>query len=339
MAYAGYFLTQSSQPSTDINALKKSHLASDRMRGAVACSTQGINWVCGAPPDRLDGLDYLLVGKPPQRDVSALKEWAKCIGRAVQSGVEVILDYTDHHLGRSIGLPVHEFYRNSLGQASAITVPTRTLQTYLVAFGFLESVIHVIPDVIEQDIRPPKTSLVHNDLSVGLWFGDPSNISYLRQYLFNAGDRAKNWRLILVTSLEFLQDSKLQPGAWTRLIEGPLIFPHIWSLKTIEEAAELCDYALLPGDVSDIGKNGASPNRLLSALSVGLPTITSSVKSHSPFSDYWVDQTDLEGADLLIAQPFRWADKVLDFQKNIAPKFNPLAVTALWEELFDSLRP
>jgi hypothetical protein len=205
--------------------------------------------------------------------------------------------------------------------------------------GLPESVIHVIPDVIEQDVRPPKTSLVHPDISVGLWFGHPSNISYLKQYLVTAGERAKNWRLILVTSQEFLRASKLQPGTWTRLSEGPLVFPHPWGLKTVEEAAELCDYALLPGDVSDIGKNGASPNRLLSALSVGLPTITSSLKSHTPFSGYWVEQTDSEAADLLIAQPFTWADKVLDFQKNIAPKFNPLAVTALWESLFDSLRP
>ena len=51
------------------------------------------------------------------------------------------------------------------------------------------------------------------------------------------------------------------------------------------EAAKGCHVALIPSDVGDPRKNGASNNRLVTALALGLMPVATMIDAYLPFSE------------------------------------------------------
>jgi hypothetical protein len=337
MGATGYILTQSQSRGADASALELSTLASDRLRAAVFTTGGTVQWTCGAPPLAEWAGELLFVGKPPGSNAEALGLWDQQLSSARKGGAKVVTDYTDHHFRADNPSPLKEFYEKAFLHSDAISTPTGSLKSKLVAEGLDESRIVVIPDVIEQERRQPKLELAHGSESVGLWFGHPSNIGYLQQYLIQHPELSRRLKFLLVTDGKFLSANGLSPGKWARLAEGPLVYPYPWSLKALEEAAGLCDYAILPCGLRDPAKSGASPNRMMSALMLGLPPITHAADSHEPFAAYWVNAENLDEVESTVAHPYSRAEQTEEFQLQIAPQFSKEAVAAQWQQLWGRL--
>jgi hypothetical protein len=98
----------------------------------------------------------------------------------------------------------------------------------------------------------------------------------------------------------------------------------------VSSDADLC---VIPSDSSDPRKAGASSNRLLSALALGLPTAATPIPSYAEFSDYFVD---------IKSDPFSLSEPELSglcaliklAQANILEQYSREAVGRQWTNLF-----
>jgi len=115
-----------------------------------------------------------------------------------------------------------------------------------------------------------------------LWFGHATNTSYLVNYLQNNLLCDAGFRLITLSNgpgLEMLasHQQRLRSSIKLDLAE--------WSLQNMINASLVCHGCLIPSDLNDSRKAGASSNRLITAFALGLPVSADILESYAPFSD------------------------------------------------------
>ena len=304
-----------------ISAARRLHLASVRLRLAVACSAQE---ECGyfvsigerLPPD----VQVLIVPKIGSDDIDRRSyRWLSIILEARRRGTRVILDYTDHHLG--FDSPMRSFYESVIQLCDLCVVPSAYLKTVLSAVRQMN--IIEIRDALEYPIfpvRPQKSSE-----PIALWFGHGTNFSYLVNFLSenNIGNHCAS--LEIVSS----DDVVKWVNEHRRLIRMACVKARKWSVDALQEAALVSDVSLLPLGLTDPRKAGASSNRLITSFALGLPVITQSISS---YGEYRIFYTDIDEDDFLsvLRNPTRGHKKVHLAQRNIVPNYDPKAIGALW---------
>jgi hypothetical protein len=91
--------------------------------------------------------------------------------------------------------------------------------------------------------------------------------------------------------LQLLRSSSV---AWDKFI-NPIATT--WSVAGLEKVASECDFAFIPKG-SEPRKKGVSTNRLITSLTLGLPTFAGDFDSYKRFEDYFSPVEDLVKKDI-----------------------------------------
>ncbi len=308
--------------------LQTSHLASLRLRVAIAAETfsrSGFSVTFGEfIPTRIDVLFVPKIGADNISTRAPL--WLYLIRQARSLGAKVILDYTDHHLG--FASPMTAFYSEAITLTDVVIVPSAAMQQNLSLVANIRSTI--IRDTVEYSIQAPRRK--PNKKARLIWFGHGSNLQFLLSFLSSHDLRKCSEQLAIVTSVEAINwiaghAKKLLPPS-TQLIP--------WSRESLLQAALGADLAILPLGIYDPRKSGASSNRLITALTLGLPVVTHSLLSYRDYREFF---TDLEEDDYAAVIDAPWTEhpKVLRAQETIVPRYMPARVSQEWAHLLSNL--
>jgi glycosyltransferase involved in cell wall biosynthesis len=318
-------------PNCRLQDLERSTMASIRMRTAVSAKAA---CKAGYQPIFSDGhvrtkAGLIVVGKIDYiSDPARPGRWIAHLEKAKRSGAKVIIDYTDHHLATDS--PASQFYLQALTLANTIVCSSAALAGHL--SGRFRAHLVTIEDPVEIDIRPPGSR--SSDIPTALWFGHASNLPYLVDYLIKDFDLIRPMRLILMTNSYPLHSEFSDQLNSPKL--DPLDIQVVpWSLESMSTAAALSDFCLLPAGVNDPRKSGASSNRLLTALALGLPVAADPMASYLPFQRYFTNLRD-SGLNDLLDNPARYFEMVMKAQDHIKAKFSPEVIGMHWQSLIET---
>lgn len=301
-----------------------SQLASARLRlGLAAANLKDVGHEVCVGEQITPNCDCVLVGKIEANDLmTRAPHWLDQIDRAKASGARVVLDYTDHHLGFPSATG-SSFYKPVLGKVDSCVTSSSHMREMLARIFFGE--IRVIPDPIEVPYIPPKAVESTDNI---LWFGHPSNVSYLLRWIDGLAHHSSFKLIVLTNSIGF---QVIQRHTFTtRASISMSAFE--WSVENMVSAARVADFCVIPSDIHDPKKSGASSNRLLASLALGLPTAASPIPSYREFSEYFFDLD----ATLLPIEPSKLlglAQSVAQAQREVLPKYSMEAIGLQWVEL------
>lgn len=320
----------------DLDQLRIHNLASVRMRAAIAldaCSERKIKFTAG---DTIPiTVTQVVVGKIGSMDVDQRsKAWLAQLSSARARGVTILVDYTDHHIGfKSV---MSSFYAQVLKQADMVVCPSRQMQSMLheclaeICGPTTRPDMRIVADAIEVAISAPKTK-INNPVNM-LWFGHQSNIGYLAKFLAErlpALQQPKN--LLILTNEQGLQAfQELNPRVPRNLTVQ--IAP--WSISHMQKAAQYCDLCLIPSDPDDPRKSGVSPNRLITAFALGLPTAADNLNAYSEYRDYYID-LDSQELSQFLNHPESYHQALNAAQQLVVPYYFPYNIKKNWSEVLN----
>jgi hypothetical protein len=312
----------------NLSDLEQSNLASVRLRTAVGIKA---TLASGRKNILSDGFsnyraDVIVVGKLDYiNDPSRASRWLARIQSLKVAGAKIIVDYTDHHMAKQS--PAGFFYRDAIALADTIVASSHKLCEHILVSTGRQAVM--IDDPIEIPVTQPRVR--NNATKTALWFGHASNLPYLFDYLRERYVSNSARRLIVMTNQHPL------PEAYIKSLEIPNlssleinVIP--WSANDMITAANLADICLLPAGMMDPRKSGASSNRLLTALALGLPTAADMLDSYAPLSAYFMDLRDTD-LDRMLDEPESLFPKVQDAQQLIASEHTIPAAMQRWSRL------
>lgn len=311
----------------NIQSLTNHPLASIRMRAAVIAKTaMELGWrvTLGEQFDKNHQL--LFVGKIPANDIDQREPaWLRYISKRRASGTRVIVDYTDHYCG--FPGPMSSFYKAALPMAHRLVTPSLEMADLLKTCWSGESV--TIPDLCEidqQDFRKAGPSPWR-----ALWFGSASNVSYLTTFL-NSQENTQCLRLVnVVTNITGYRLIEKWRASFVGTQKMPEIKFFDWSINNLKNAAADSDIALIPSEKNDPRKAGASENRLVTSLALGLPTVATPLKSYLPLKNYFIPLGP-EWSDLLSHHVGSGDARLANVSKHL-DRFREPSLTAYWEAL------
>ena len=267
--------------------------------------------------------DKVVITKIGANNIQARQiQWLQQIERAKLSGAEIFMDYTDHHIGFESSMS--DFYRNVLSMVDVAIASSRMMKQNLAKY--YSGKIELVEDAIEyfpQDVKPV------NKPTTFLWFGHASNIEYLIAFIklgFRVGDQIKLIILSNEAGLEYFSKAQLSSAAEIQMQLG------VWSPETMVHASKLADACIIPINNVDPRKSGASSNRLITALALGLPVAAGALDSYIDFKKYYVD-IESEEFRVLIKDPSAFHHQVRLAQLNVLPKYSMQSLTKKWIEL------
>lgn len=314
--------------SLNIDVLKKSHLASIRLRAVPSISSAlQMGWRVTHGNSIVDTPSTLLIGKIGANDIEVRQAfWMDQIYQAKEHA-RIILDYTDHHLG--FDSPMSNFYESVIKIVDGCVVPSESM-SQLLSKKFHGS-INVIEDPLEITPTPPKQS--SKKPTTLLWFGHSSNIDFLIHFLstgFRIGDHIRLISLSNEDGLNHLANSNLISNAKIELNLA------VWSLENMVEAAKIADMCIIPSDLNNPKKVGVSSNRLITALTLGLPIAADNLLSYEEFGDYYCD---LRGANFreMLNDPARFRNLVAQAQADLTRRFSMNKIEEDWKTFFMGL--
>ncbi len=305
--------------------LHYSKLASVRLRSAVAFQSLNNRGHQLSVGEQIPAnSDIVLVGKIGANDIAARSlSWLDSIAKAKKNGSKIFLDYTDHHLG--FDSPMSDFYKSAVGIVDTCVTSSERLNLKL--NEFFSGEIHVIPDPIEIPVSPPRLVTAIKTI---LWFGHASNVGYLIQWLeglpignsFNLIGLTNENGFKLFSSYRFSTQTQVHANFFE------------WSIENMIQAAKHADLCVIPSDINDPRKVGASSNRLLTSLALGLPAAATILPSYQEFSEYFLD---LESNPLVLnaGEIEKLTDSVAEAQKHVIPHYSMECIGQKWFELLE----
>lgn len=307
-----------------LNNLAQSSLASTRLRSFLALkAAEALNWQVTFG-EKIQGYpDVVIVGKIGANQIDIrCPQWIKQIS-CVKKHARIFLDYTDHHLGTPSSMTA--FYKAAINMSDACIVPSEGMAKMLMQFW--SGPISLIEDPVEIECSPPKDSY-KNPVTL-LWFGHSSNIEFLIKFLRDGFCKGDHIRLIVLSNesgLYYFANSQIVSAA---KIEFNLA---LWSLENMKEAAKVSDGCIIPSDLNDSKKIGASSNRLITALALGLPTAADQLPSYQEFSRYYCDIRSQDFRNFL-NHPYKDRDLVIQAQTDVIPRFSMPKIENDWKDL------
>lgn len=321
-----------SSGSNSIDNLKYSNLASIRLRtfvAAQAACSAGFQTVLSDGESNKKS-DIIVVGKIDYiSDKNRPARWLSQIKKQKENKTKIIIDYTDHHLESDT--LASAFYRAAIPLADFVVCSSKKLKQHISRIFGLESI--VIEDPIEVPILKPIYK--NNSLKTILWFGHASNLDYLINCLEEYFSEENKARLILMTNAFPLPDkyAKRLDIPQLKNIEINVIS---WSKDDLIAASKISDFCIIPTGFNDPRKNGASANRLLTSLALGLPTLTDSLDSYQLFSDYYY-LINKENISRMIENPEINENKFFELEKLISEKYTQEIIGKNWISLIKNI--
>jgi hypothetical protein len=312
-----HWLLQGAWPGKD--AVFKSDLATIRLRSGPSAANLPAGSAMTFGDHAPEHARLLLVGKYHPNDPSRHRRWMDAIRYNRARGGKVWVDYTDNHLGADTDKS--RFYREAMQAADGVICPTPVLQSELKKYW--SGPTEIIEDANDLPILPPKTAL-SSPRSL-MWFGDASNLPYLFGAL-GIFPRAIPLRLFILTrqaALGWISENAVKAPGNVQIQFCP------WSIGNMIHTAGLADACVIPSDPADPRKNGASSNRLISALALGLPVAADMLDSYREFAACFVDLRSARFHDL-VADPLKYREMVLRAQAGIVPGFSIDAIGGKW---------
>jgi hypothetical protein len=309
-----------------VDELGSSNLASHRLRLAVAAKGFRDSGECSVlVGDQLTEMpDALLVGKIGAQQIEARAPlWLKAMQEVRNAGGRVILDYTDNHLGHQSVMTA--FYSQAVSIAQRIVVPSEGMRAVLP--NSLQTRVTVIPDALEYEPVPPRQT----STKIGVWFGHGSNVPYLLDYFRQNGVAHYFDSLIICTDSTTLAAISRSHA----LKYMPPVRGIVWSVENQRKALLAADFAFLPVGLNDPRKSGAGANRLITALCLGIPVFTQSLKAYLPHSFYYVD-IDSPGWENKLAFNEANLKLVIEYQSKIVPAFQLKNIASDWHLIFSN---
>lgn len=308
-----------------LHQLKTSNLASVRLRAAVAaqqCLSVGVS--CAIGDNELIDPDILIVCKIGADGIDTRsKTWLHLISTAKKNGAKVVLDYTDHHFANVSVMS--DFYNRVLEYCDSIVIPSLAMKSNI--RNYWAGTTAVIPDAIEYEIQIPRLS--QGDRPSALWFGHPTNLEFLVKFI-QVGDIAKKLSsLVICTDARGIQWIAANRGYFKSL----RIVLVQWSVAVLPKLASQCSFALLPAGKLDPRKSGASENRLITALALGLPVIANSLPAYQPYRAFYSD-IDEDDYMSVVTNPEKMHELVRQAQASLIPKFSCKTIGMMWGEFF-----
>jgi hypothetical protein len=327
------FLIDCNSESECIENLKLNHLASVRLRTAVsAVAAKKLNFtvLCS------DGLNdttsnILVVGKITNiTDVNRPSRWLNKISKLKSLNTKIVIDYTDHHIDENSDRG--DFYRKSIKFADAVVCSSVFLKKELKRY--FDGPIYIIEEPIEVPIIPPVEK--NNDTKNILWFGHESNLPYLFNCLLNIFDDNIHARLILMTNVVPFPKEYCELLSIKKL-ENIDINVVPWSSEDLIKAASMCDFCILPTGYMNTKKAGASSNRLVTSLALGLPVLSDNLHSYQKFSEYFeiLNTSNLIKYTNTLNYDFQ---NIKKSQKLIASNFSKEFIISAWQKFFNDLK-
>lgn len=211
--------------------------------------------------------------------------WLAAINDYICSGRPVVIDYTDNHL--DLQGAMNRFYAQIPNhQHVHWVVPSLWLLESLSKRGFQN--IYVINDAFEVPAVSPRSELIAGARGLHvLWFGHPSNLPYLAQFLAQQVSPESESFVLHIVSGGFNPSPLLEQLKNLPFINDAISYD--WSVKNLVNVAKSVDLCLLPGNPFDPRKAGVGVNRLVTALALGLPTMASQYSSYSQLKDYFLE--------------------------------------------------
>ena len=259
-------------------------LASVRLRMAMFLHPTFRNYrVTFSDSCNIKEVDYLFVAKMGVNRISYTNQFVNLVNQAIENNKKVFIDYTDHHLGNS-NSEMYDFYNKIINKNVNVTVSSNLLREEIKNYckeGFL------IEDPYEIDIQ----KVTKNNNRTFLWFGHPSNSSYLFKFL-------SNWKpnylcnLYIMTSPEGLNHASLELNK-INLSHNIQIKLFYWSLENMLRIKESISGILIPGDTKSIKKN-VSNNRLITSFALGCPVAATYYDSYLEYKKYFCNIDDDE---------------------------------------------
>jgi hypothetical protein len=250
---------------------------------------------------------------PPQKQA----DWLKTIFKFDRP---VVLDYTDDHIQHQTVMS--DFYRIALERVDQVVCSSEQLQKSITSVYSKKT--SVIEDAVEYLPLPPKST--PNKPRRLLWFGHHSNIGALQRFLhtFNPPMPVE----VMVLSTEQGRQM-LQTGTAPQSPSVRLLFK-LWSIDEMPKAAMQCDACIIPVDDASPAKKGASSNRLLTALTLGLPTCADLIPSYMGFQDFLAD---LRGQqfDQVIMNPQAYHRQIELAQSHIQQYYSFQSLGQKWQ--------
>ena len=311
-----------------VEDLSKSNSASIRMRaGLVGMHSHDIGVKFSAGDHINTKADIVVVGKiggDCQNGRANL--WMNQISQANQKSKKIILDYTDHYLDSSSS-SMGVFYKNVLPLIDKSVVSSSRISRLLAKFFYKD--ITVIEDPVEIQITPPKYIVPTGEMTL-LWFGHATNIFYLVNYLKNNFLCDEKFKLIVLSNipgLEILASHQQYLRSTIRINLAE------WSLPNMINASKVSNGCLIPSDLNDLRKSGASSNRLITAFALGLPVSADILESYAPFSDYFHDIRSMP-LSVFLNHLSSYNKKVELAQQTIVPMFSQEELINKWKSFF-----
>lgn len=312
---------------------RKSNLASIRIRSALCAQVVEKSGGITRFSDGFDQTcpDVLLIGKIDNiTDPMRSGRWLNHVNACKAKGSRIVVDYTDHHLATQG--PNAQFYQAIIELADIFICSSRILELHLHNFGVDK--VCVIADPIEVDILPPKN--IRNNVVCALWFGHATNFPYFMDFLRSLKNFSQPFKIFSITNAYPLPQSKIAQIS-------ALLPEHIdvaflpWSMDTLMKVAGVCDCAVIPAGVSDPRKSGASANRLLTAMALGLPTFADPLDSYMEFQEFFKFLTPDHLAQFINQPEVSWSSRVLEVQKIIMKKYTTDAIGNQWRKLIKDM--
>jgi SAM-dependent methyltransferase len=326
------FLFDATSSDRTIESLQNSQLASTRLRTGVAAeAAKNLNYQINLYDGQSNKhVDMIVVGKVNNvNDEKRPERWLQRIIKAKTSGSKIILDYTDHHLEQNTA--TGDFYRKSINHADAIICSSEHLKISI--SKFFSGPVFVIEEPIDVSIIPPKEK--NNDVKTILWFGHASNLPYLLDCLVNMFSHDIHARLIIMTNAyPFPEEySKILNVDALKNIDINVV---PWSNKDLIKASNIADFCILPTGYKDAKKAGASSNRLITALALGMPVLSDQLLSYQKFSGYF-EILSLENLLKFTNDATYNFQKIINFQEVVALDYSRSNFMHSWSIFFNDI--
>ncbi len=266
--------------------------------------------------------DSLIVGKIGSHDIDLRSEaWFTEIASAKSRGSFIFLDYSDHYLG--IQGQMTQFYKSVIELVDHCIVPSSFMASLL--SKFYDGPISIIEDAIEVSPQPVKKNVMSFS-PTALWFGHASNINFLVDFINSSGFLMSGCNLIVLSNKQGLD---IFSGYPLRLIDPQKIRLGLWSVESMLSAASIADFSIIPSDLSNPRKLGASSNRLITSFALGLPTAADHLPSYQEFADFYVD---IRGPlfSTMVDTPLNFSNLTTSAQSLYVDRFMPESIGQKW---------
>jgi SAM-dependent methyltransferase len=102
-----------------------------------------------------------------------------------------------------------------------------------------------------------------------------------------------------------------------------------WSTNNLIQAANISDFCILPTGYKDSKKAGASSNRLITALALGMPVLSDHLISYQKFKCYF-ETLNSDNLFKFTNEPVYDFQKIIKFQELVAPDYTKKNLMHCW---------